>query len=208
MQAVLDAPDPSTRDGLRDRAMLHLDFATGLRVSELIGLRMDDLSLQPTPSIRVQGKGRRERQLPLWKETTASIRAWMSVRGDAQVPELFINARRQALTRSGFEYILRKHVKKATEQCPSLLKKQVSPHVIRHTCAMNTLLATKDPRKVSLWLGHASMQTTEIYLRADPTEKLDAIESVTPPQLRKGKFRPPDKLIASLKESRLCGVKS
>lgn len=206
MQAVLDAPDPSTREGIRDRAMLHLDFATGLRVSELIGLRIDDLSLQPTPSILVRGKGRKERQLPLWKETTSALRAWLSVRGDELVPELFINARRQPLTRSGFEYILSRHVKKAAERCPSLLNKRVSPHVIRHTCAMNTLLATKDLRKVTLWLGHASMQTTEIYLRADPTEKLDAINSVTPPQLRKGHFRPPDKLIAMLKESRLCGV--
>lgn len=206
MQAILDAPDPSTRDGIRDRAMFHLTFATGLRVSELVGLRLDDLALQPTPSIRILGKGRKERQLPLWKETTAAIRAWLAVRGEAPVPELFLNARGRALSRSGFEYILAKHVKTATARCPSLKEKRVSPHVLRHTCAMNTLQATKDLRKVSLWLGHASMQTTEIYLRADPTEKLEAIESVLPPQLRRGHFRPPDKLISWLKGSRLCGV--
>lgn len=206
MQAILDAPDPSARAGIRDRAMFHLPFATGLRVSELVGLRLDDLALQPTPSIRILGKGRKERQLPLWKETTTALRAWLAVRGDASVPELFLNARGQALSRSGFEYILTKHVKTATAQCSSLGEKRVSPHVLRHTCAMNILQATKDLRKVSLWLGHANMQTTEIYLRADPTEKLEAIESMIPPQLRRGHFRPPDKLIDWLKGSRLCGV--
>lgn len=206
MQAILDAPDPNTRDGIRDRAMFHLAFATGLRVSELVGLRLDDLTLQPSPSIRIIGKGRKERQLPLWTESTAAIRAWLAVRGDASVPELFLNARGKDLSRSGFEYILAKHVKTATAQCPSLKEKRVSPHVLRHTCAMNTLQATKDLRKVSLWLGHASMKTTEIYLRADPTEKLEAIESVIPPQLRRGCFQPPDKLLNWLKGSRLCGV--
>lgn len=206
MQAILDAPEPSTRDGIRDRAMFHLAFATGLRVSELVGLRLDDLALQPTPSIRILGKGRKERQLPLWKETTTAIRAWLAVRGNASVPELFLNARGQALSRSGFEYILNKHVIIATTQSPSLKEKRVSPHVLRHTCAMNTLQATKDLRKVSLWLGHASMQTTEIYLRADPTEKLEAVESMLPPQLRRGCFRPPDKLINWLRGARLCGV--
>lgn len=206
MQAVLDAPDPSQRYGIRDRAMLHLAFATGLRVSELVGLRLDDVSLQPTPTILVRGKGRKERQLPLWKETTKALRAWLSIRGNAAVPELFLNARGDHLTRSGFEYILSKHVSAAVEKRPSLKDKRVSPHVLRHTCAMNTLLATKDLRKVSLWLGHASLQTTEIYLRADPTEKLEALEQVVHPHLRRGRFRPPDKLIASLRPGGLCGA--
>ena len=102
------------------------------------------------------------------------------------------------MTRSGFEYILRKHVRTATERCPSLKNKRVSPHVLRHTCAMMILQATGDLRKVSLWLGHADMQTTEVYLRADPTEKLEVIESIMPPALKRGRFRAPDKLIASL----------
>jgi integrase len=96
-------------------------------------------------------------------------------------------------------YILSKHVRAATRRCPSIRTKRVSPHVLRHTCAMITLQATGDVRKVALWLGHARMQTTEIYLRADPTEKLDAIDAVIPPSLRKGRFRPTDALIASLK---------
>lgn len=201
MQAILNAPDLQVRDGLRDRAMLHLCFSAGLRVSELVGLPLVALELQPLPSIRVQGKGRRERCLPLWKETAADLRAWLAVRGDALAPELFLNARGQPMTRSGFEYILRKHVHTATERCPSLKHKRVAPHVLRHTCALMILQATGDLRRVSLWLGHADMQTTEVYLRADPTEKLEAIEAILPPALKRGQFRAPDKLIALLRRT-------
>jgi len=203
MQAVLDVPDPHTRGGIRDRGMLYLAFSAGLRVSELIGLRLDDLVLQPTPSILVRGKGRKERQLPFWKETTASLRAWLAVRGNAPATELFLNARDRPLTRAGFKYVLAKYVKKAENKCPTLKRKRVSPHVLRHTCGMAVLQATKDLRKVSLWLGHAQMQTTEIYLRADPTEKLEAIESMIRPHLRRGRFRPSDKLIDLLKGGKI-----
>ncbi len=199
MQAVLDAPSPTTRLGIRDRAMIHVAFAAGLRVSELVGLCFDDVTLQPQPSIRIHGKGRRERALPLWKETTSAVRAWIAVRGDASAPELFLNARGEPMTRSGFEYILGKHVSTASSTQPSLRSKRVSPHVLRHTCAMVALQATRDVPKVSLWLGHSSLQTTEIYTRADPTDKLEAIEAVAAPALSKGSFRPPDKLIAMLR---------
>jgi integrase/recombinase XerD len=198
MQAILDAPDPTGWDGIRDRAMLHLCYAGGLRVSELIGLRLDDLKFQPQPSVLVHGKGRRERCLPLWKTTTAALRAWLAVRGTVSVPELFVSARGESLTRSGFEYILRKHVRTARQHCPSLATKRVSPHVLRHTCALTLLQATKDLRKVSLWLGHAHMQTTEMYTRADPSVKLETLESVVPPKLRSGRFKATDKLIALL----------
>ncbi len=167
-------------------------------MSELIGLRLDDLKLQPHASVLVHGKGRRERCLPLWKTTTAALRAWLTVRGTVLAPELFVNARGGPLTRSGFEYILRKHVQTARQRCPSLSTKRVSPHVLRHTCALTVLQATKDLRKVALWLGHAHMQTTEMYTRADPSVKLEALESVMPPKLRSGRFKAPDALIASL----------
>ena len=199
MQAILDAPASTTQDGIRDRAMLYLCFAGGLRVSELIGLRVDDLTLHPHASILVHGKGRRQRYLPLWKETTSALRAWLAVRGQASVPELFFNARGGPMTRSGFEYILNKHVRTAATKCPSLSTKRISPHVLRHTCALTILQATKDLRKVSLWLGHANMQTTEIYTRTDPSIKLEALESVVPPKLRTGRFKATDRLIASLK---------
>ena len=105
------------------------------------------------------------------------------------------------MTRSGFEYILGKHVKRAATACPSITTKQVSPHVLRHTCAMHTLQATHDVRKVSLWLGHASLRSTEVYLRADPTDKLEALEAGVAPPLRRGQFKAPDRLIAMLRSS-------
>jgi integrase/recombinase XerD len=198
VQALLDAPDPASRIGIRDRAMLHLAVCAGLRVSELTGLQMVDVELSST-SIRVRGKGRRQRALPLWKTTTAALRAWLAVRGDLAVPEVFVNDRDEAMSRWGFAYVLRQYVEAASQRCPGLSAKRVSPHVLRHTCAMIVLQATQDIRKVSLWLGHANLETTEVYTRGDPTEKLEAIEAIVPPHLRKGSFRPPDKLIALLK---------
>ncbi len=121
------------------------------------------------------------------------------MRGDAPAPELFLNAWGKPLTRSGFARVLRKHVVAAGARCPSLRTTRVSPHVLRHTCALTTLRATRDLRKVSLWLGHASTQTTDLYLQADPTEKLEALAAMTPPALRPGTFRPPDRLIAALR---------
>lgn len=200
LQALLDAPDPTSRHGTRDRALLHLAFAAGLRVSELVGIRLDELQLHPDARIHVRGKGRRQRVLPLWKETAEALRAWLAIRGDAGVPELFLNARAHSLSRSGFEYILSKHVATATKVAHSLAAKRVSPHVLRHTCAMHVLQATRDVRKVSLWLGHATMKSTEIYLRADPTEKLAALQAGAAPALRAGHFSVPDKLLAMLKE--------
>lgn len=196
--AILDSPELDTRLGVRDRAMLHVCFAAGLRVSELVGLCMSDVRLQPAPTIQVHGKGRRERVLPLWKQAARDLRAWLAIRGEAPTPELFLNACDAPMTRSGFAYVLRKHASSAAKQCPSLKKRRVSPHVLRHTCAMTILQATGDLRRVSLWLGHADMQTTQTYLHADPGEKLQAIEAITPLALRKGRFRAPDRLIASL----------
>ena len=133
MQSILDAPDPTVRDGIRDRAMLHLCFACGLRVSELVGLRIEDMMLQPQASVLIHGKGRKERCFPLWKETASAVRAWLSVRGEVPVPELFPNARNDAMTRAGFEYILRKHVHTAETSCSTLASKHVSPHVLSKT---------------------------------------------------------------------------
>ena len=191
VKAILDAPDLKTADGLRDRAMMHLCFAAGLRASELVTLPTAAVILHSPPSIRVTGKGRKERCLPLWKETAADLRRWLRVRGDKPgVRELFLNARGLPMTRHGFKYVLSKHVDVAGNSCSSLKAKSVSPHVLRHSCAMMILQATGDIRKVSLWLGHADLQTTQVYLRADPTEKLEAIDAALPPVLRRGVFRP------------------
>jgi integrase/recombinase XerD len=198
VRAILDAPDRSSRLGIRDRAMLHLCFAGGLRVSELVGLTMNGVTLHPNPSILVFGKGRRERSLPLWKETARDVRAWLAVRGAPPAPELFVNAQGKAMTRAGFEYVLEKHARTASRKCPTLVGRTLSPHLLRHSCAVLMLQATRDIRKVALWLGHADIRTTEIYLGMDPSEKLEAVEAVLPPALRRGRFKAPDALIASL----------
>jgi len=184
--------------------MLLLAVAGGLRVSELVGLRLDAVQFNGRyVDVRVRGKGRRERTLTLWKSVGDAIRAWLAVRGEAPAPELFLNAWGKPMTRSGFERVLKKYVAAAAARCPSLGQKRVSPHVLRHTCALNTLQATRDLRKVALWLGHASTQTTDVYLQADPTEKLEALAVMQAPALRPGKFRPPDRLIAALTGSTL-----
>ena len=201
INAILDAPDITTRAGIRDRAMLHLCFAAALRVSELVTVAVTDLSLRPTASLRVQGKGRRERCLPLWKQTAADLRAWLAVRGHTSVPELFLNATDTAMGRAGFKYLLGKHVRAAAADCLSLAGRAISPHQLRHSCALIMLQATGDIRKVALWLGHADVRTTEAYLRVDPTEKLQAVEAVLPPELRRGRFKAPDALIAMLLDS-------
>jgi integrase/recombinase XerD len=202
IQTLIDAPDPRTASGVRDRAMLHLAFSAGLRVSELVGLHLNQLDLRTPCAIHVIGKGRRERVLPLWKESVAALRAWLAVRAPRQDGTLFLNAAGLAMTRSGFEYILAAHVATAAKSLPSIAAKRITPHVLRHSCAMHMLQATHDLRKVALWLGHASLQSTEVYLRADPTEKLEALSAGAAPTLRPGKFRPPDKLIAMLKQKR------
>lgn len=200
VRAILNAPNLTTRLGIRDRAMLHLCFAAGLRVSELTGVHLESFSLRSPPSIRVLGKGRKERCLPLWKETVADLRAWLAVRGSVRCQELFVNADGDPMTRAGFEYILDKHVRAAATNCPALTGRSISPHQLRHSCAVTMLRATRDIRKVALWLGHSDVRTTEIYLRMDATEKLEAVEAVLPPQLRRGRFKAPDTLIASLLE--------
>lgn len=198
VRAILNAPDLTRGHGVRDRAMMHLCFAAGLRVSELVGLLLANVSLQRTPSVLVQGKGRKERCLPLWKETAADLRAWLVVRGSVRVPELFVNAEGAHMTRAGFEYVLDKHIQTAAATCMSLQGRSITPHQLRHSCAVIMLQATRDIRKVALWLGHADIRTTEVYLRMDPSEKLEAVEAVIPPELRRGRFKAPDALIASL----------
>ena len=189
MQAILDAPETGTVAGLRDRAMLHVCYAAGLRVSELTTLTLDSLSGPQLEYIRIMGKGRRERELPLWKETKTVLNEWLDVRPVVNNRYLFLNARGRALSTDGFAYILKQHVATAAKALPSLKDKQVTPHVIRHSTAMTVLHATRgDIRKVSLWLGHADIKTTEVYLRASSTEKLEILAANAPPSIRPGTF--------------------
>lgn len=203
IQALLAAPDPRTLGGARDRAMLHLTYAAGLRVSELLSLRINDFPDRSLSTVRILGKGRRERVLPLWRETQVVLRAWIAIRPDAPAPELFLNRDGGRMSRDGFAHRLALHVATAAKKRPSLLRKRVTPHVLRHSCAMHTLAATGDIRKVALWLGHASLQSTEAYLRVDPAEKLAVLAAHAAPSIRRGRFRPPsDELLAMLSEAR------
>jgi site-specific recombinase XerD len=170
-KALLNAPDPTTLIGIRDRAMLHLALAGGLRVSELIGIKMEDVHFDGSyVDILIHGKGRKQRELRLWKSVAQSVRAWLAVRGDASVPELFLNAQGSQLSRAGFEYVLERSKAVAVKQCPSLANKKLSPHVLRHTCALTVLKDTGDLRLVALGLGHASTTTSVCYLELDPLE--------------------------------------
>ena len=198
IEALLNAPEPRTLAGARDRAMLHLAYNAGLRVSELVGLRCQDAS-RDLKTIHVIGKGRGERTLPLWRQTRTVLRNWLVHRPDSSVDNFFLNARGTGMSRHGFAHRLKLHAETARRKVPSMADKRISPHVLRHSCAIHTLEATGDIRKVSLWLGHTSLQTTELYLRADPLAKLEVLESRVPPSIKKGKFHtPPDELLAML----------
>ncbi|MXY34793.1 MAG: tyrosine-type recombinase/integrase [Boseongicola sp. SB0664_bin_43] len=203
LQALLDAPGTNDAAGIRDRAMLHVTYAAGLRVSELTGLLLSDISQPELDTIHVAGKGRRERVLPLWKETQSVLRDWLAIRPSGRDNHLFLNARGAAMSRHGFAHRLALHVATAQRRVPSLTDKRVSPHVLRHSCAVHTLEATGDIRKVSLWLGHASIRSTEAYLRVDPIEKLEVLAAKLPPTIAKGSFKDaPDRLLAVLADAR------
>jgi len=200
LRALLNAPVVTTPAGLRDHAMLLVAVTGGLRVSELLNLRMNDLTFRDKRlDLLIRGKGSKERVLTLWKTVGDTVRAWLTVRPEAKTAEVFLNARGGPMSRDGFAYLVTKYAQEATRECPSLAKKTISPHTLRHTCAINTLRATQDIRKVALWLGHSSTQSTEIYLRADPTERLEVLDSLVPPDFKRGHFSPPDKLIELLK---------
>lgn len=201
--ALLVAPDPHTASGTRDRAMLHLTYAAGLRAAELLSLRLDDFPNRSFATVRIEGKGRRQRVLPLWRETQAMLRAWIAVRPRVTATELFLNRNGEPMSRDGFAHRLAQHVAVAAQKQPSLLQKRITPHVLRHSCAMHTLAATGDIRKVALWLGHASIRSTEAYLRVDPAEKLAVLAAHAPPTIKPGRFKPPsDKLMSMLTEVR------
>ena len=188
LQALLDAPDIRTAAGVRDRAMLHLAYAAALRVSELTALRLDSLGQPDIDTVRVMGKGRRERILPLWRETRSTLVDWLNIRPSVEDNHLFLNARGVVMGRHGFARRLSCHAAVAAKKVPSIARKCITPHCLRHSCAVHTLEATRDIRKVSLWLGHATLQSTEIYLRVSPVQKLELLAANVPPGLKKGVF--------------------
>ena len=180
-------------------ALILLAVQTGLRLSELTGLRQDDVSLGTGSHVRVVGKGRKERCTPLSRTTRAVLAAWMREPPKAQGQPLFPNARGGQLSAHGLHYLLAKHVAAAGDACPSLKQKRVTPHVLRHTTAMDLLQQGVEQSVIALWLGHESIETTQMYLDADLALKERILEKTTPPDGKPGRYRPDDRLLAFLK---------
>jgi len=200
MDALLAAPDPHTWSGRRDHALLLVAMQAGLRLSELTGICRDAVFLGTGAHIRVLGKGRKERAIPLARQTVAVLKAWLREIPTAADAVVFPNARGTRLSADGVQYLLAKHVTTATRICPSLAQKRVTPHVLRHTTAMELLQAGVDRAVIALWLGHESVETTQIYIDANLAIKEQALARTTPPDVTPGRFRPDDPLLAFLKE--------
>ncbi|HEX5418631.1 MAG TPA: tyrosine-type recombinase/integrase [Gammaproteobacteria bacterium] len=197
-EAILDAPDRNTWSGQRDRVMLATLYNTGARVSELIGMRLADLVLEPAASIRIRGKGRKERSVPLWSDTTAQLKRWL--REYPQSPEraLFPNRSGGSLTRVGVAERLRLAVNGAAARYPELAKRRVFPHMVRHSTAMHMLQAGVDITVIALWLGHESPVTTHRYVEADLAMKERALKNLEAPHHEPARYQPKDAVLQFL----------
>jgi site-specific recombinase XerD len=199
IDALLVAADQGTWIGRRDRALLLLAVQSGLRVSELVELRCQDIVLRSGAHVRCQGKGRKERCTPLRKEAVAVLRAWLREQHGQLADPLFPSIRGGKLSRDAVEDLLAKHVRTACLQCPSLKRKRISPHVLRHSAAMDLLQHGVDRSVIALWLGHESVETTQMYLHADLQLKEAALARTAPINVPVGRFRPGDRLLVFLK---------
>lgn len=198
VQAFLATPDRATWIGRRDHALLLTLFQTGLRVSELIGLRVADLHLGTGAHLRCYGKGRKERATPLTAQTVAVLRPWTAETVGPPDSPLFPSRRGGALSRDAVERLIAKYADAAADRCPSLRDKPISPHVFRHSAAMSLLHAGVDTSVIAIWLGHESVRSTDPYLHADMAIKQRALERTAPVGLTPGRYRPPDQLLAFL----------
>jgi site-specific recombinase XerD len=198
IDALLAAPDPRTWMGRRDRTLLLVAAQTGLRASELIGLRCQDVTLGTGAHVRCTGKGRKQRCTPLRKDAVAALRAWLRERNGQPSDALFPNARGHPLSHDGLDYLLDKHVATARRGRASLANKRVTPHVLRHSLAMDLLQHGVDRSVIALWLGHESMETVQVYLHANLELKEEALAKTEPFNGRPGRYRPDDQLLAFL----------
>lgn len=196
--ALLDVPDLTGWAGRRDRALLLLAIQTGLRVSEITALRREDLALGTGAHVRCQGKGRKERCTPLTRQLARILAAWLSEPTRRETDLVFTSARGMRLSTDGVQYLLAKHLATARKRCPSLQHKVVSPHVLRHTAAMELLQAGVDRSVIALWLGHESVETTQIYLDANLAIKQEALAKITPAHSKPGRYRASDQLLQFL----------
>lgn len=198
VEAILASPDRTSWLGQRDHALLLLLVQTGLRVSELTGLRCRDVVLTHGAHVFCRGKGRKERCTPLTAQTVAVLRSWLKERCDEPDGPLFPTRRGNRLSTDAVERLVDKHVRLAVPRCQSLADKRVTPHVLRHTAAMELLAAGVDSSVIALWLGHESLQSTQMYLHADMAIKQQALDRTAPHVGAVGRFRPPDALLAFL----------
>ncbi len=198
IKALLAVPDPTTWLGRRDHALLVLMIQTGVRVSELTGLRVCDVHLGTGAHIRVTGKGRKKRATTLTGETVKVIRAWLNERRGQPDDPLFPTRQGGSLSRYAIGVVVSKHAAAAATGCPSLQAKRTSPHTLRHTNAMLLRAKGVDIATIALWLGHESTQTTHIYEHADPALKEQAIARTAPLGAKPGRYRPSDTLLAFL----------
>lgn len=199
VDALLAAPGLTTWHGRRDRALLLLAVQTGLRVSELVGLRGQDVVLGTGAHVRCLGKGRKERCTPLRRDAIATLTNWLREQGCQPSDPLFPNQRGGSLSRDGVERLLAKHLAVARAACPSLRRKRVAPHVLRHTAAMDLLQHGVDRSVIALWLGHESVETTQMYLQASLEMKEQALAKTTPMSVPAGRYRPDDRLLNFLR---------
>lgn len=198
IEAVIAAPNLSTWHGRRDRALLVLALQTGLRVSELINLSCGDIVLGAGAHVRCIGKGRKERATPIRKDSVKVLRDWFSERAGEDPDPVFISNRNTRLSRDAVEQIVRKHVQAAASDCRSLTNKRVTPHVLRHSAAMQLLQNGVDRTVIALWLGHESVETTQMYIHADIQMKEKAMARTQPLKAPAGRYQPSDKLLAFL----------
>jgi integrase/recombinase XerD len=198
IDALLAAPDRQTWHGRRDHALLDVAVETGLRVSELTGLRNQDISLDTGAHVRCLGKGRKERCTPLGKNAVAVLRTWTQERRGEPDDPLFPTRRGTPLSRDAVGRLVTKHAITAAQQCPSLTAKHPTPHVLRHSCAMSFLASGVDTAVIALWLGHERVETTSVYVHADMSIKERALARTTPPNTKPGRYRPTDPVLAFL----------
>ena len=198
LDALLAAPNQATRLGRRDYALLVLAAQTGLRVSEFTKLRVEDLVFGVGAHVRCQGKGRKERCTPLTRQTAAVMRAWLAENNATATDLVFPSQRGTALSRDAVERLVSKYADAATPRCPTLARKHVTPHVLRHSTAVGLLEAGVDRAVIALWLGHESVETTQMYLDADLAMKERALARTAPLHVGPGRFRPRDPLLAFL----------
>jgi integrase/recombinase XerD len=198
LEAVLTACNRGTWSGERDYALLSVAYNTGARVSEIVGLRVEHVELVRGTSLRILGKGRKLRQVPLWKDTAALLRSWLDRIGQHSEDPVFPNRWGRPMTRSAVDKRLRLVVKAASATCPSLAGRRISPHTLRHTTAMHMLQAGVDVTTLALWLGHADPATTHGYVEADLAMKERALQKLQPPGHRRSRFRAGDRLLAFL----------